>query len=336
MKGLAGGAFGLILSTVGVAEISADIRLTFGSQTLISGFGVVGALIGLYCIPVLIDLVAVPDRHLKIEDDVKSVRIGEAAAIAMKSKVNLIRSSIIGTLVGILPGAGGSVAGLVAYSEAKRNASPDQKFGEGEPDGIIATESANNATVGGGFIPTLVLGIPGTPPDAVILGALLVQGVRTGPTLFQSGGDSIAYTFIYGLLIATILMLPVGLLIGRYAYKSIVTIPKAVLVPTVGFMTIIGTFAIHNSISDVGIMIGLGIFGWIVGRFGFSASPIVLGLILGPIAEQGFVQSWIIGSATNDLIGMFFGRPISQAIVAFTLLSLFYPLLVGRRQRAMK
>lgn len=336
MKGLAGGAFGLILSTVGVAEISADIRLTFGSQTLISGFGVVGALIGLYCIPVLIDLVAVPDRHLKIESGNKSVRIGEAAAIAMKSKFNLLRSSVIGTLVGILPGAGGSVAGLVAYSEAKRNASPDQKFGEGEPDGIIATESANNATVGGGFIPTLVLGIPGTPPDAVILGALLVQGVRTGPTLFQSGGDSIAYTFIYGLLIATVLMLPVGLLIGRYAYKSIVTIPKAVLVPTVGFMTIIGTFAIHNSISDVGIMIGLGIFGWIVGRFGFSASPIVLGLILGPIAEQGFVQSWIIGSATNDLIGMFFGRPISQAIVAFTLLSLFYPLFVGRRQRAMK
>lgn len=333
MKGLAGGAFGLILSTVGVAEISADIRLTFGSQTMISGFGVVGALIGLYCIPVLIDLVAVPDRHLKIEDDVKSVRIGEAAAIVMRSKINLLRSSIIGTLVGILPGAGGSVAGLVAYSEAKRNASPDQKFGEGEPDGIIATESANNATVGGGFIPTLVLGIPGTPPDAVILGALLVQGVRTGPTLFQSGGDSIAYTFIYGLLIATVLMLPVGLLIGRYAYKSIVTIPKAVLVPTVGFMTIIGTFAIHNSISDVVIMIGLGIFGWVVGRFGFSASPIVLGLILGPIAEQGFVQSWIIGAATDNLIGMFFGRPISQAIVAFTLLSLFYPYFAGRRRR---
>jgi putative tricarboxylic transport membrane protein len=333
MKGLAGGALGLILSTVGVAEISADIRLTFGSQTMISGFGVVGALIGLYCIPVLIDLVAVPDRHLKVEDDVKSVRIGEAARIAMNSKINLIRSSVIGTLVGILPGAGGSVAGLVAYSEAKRNATPDQKFGEGEADGIIATESANNATVGGGFIPTLVLGIPGTPPDAVILGALLVQGVRTGPTLFQQGGGSIAYTFIYGLIIATLLMLPVGLIIGRYAYKSIVLIPKAVLVPTVGFMTIIGTFAIHNSITDVIIMICLGIFGWVVGRFGFSASPIVLGLILGPIAEQGFVQSWIIGDATENLLGMFFGRPISQAIVAFTIMSLLYPLFAARRQR---
>lgn len=324
VKGLVGGAFGMILSTVGVAEISADIRLTFGSQTMISGFGVVGALIGLYCIPVLIDLVATPDRHLKVENEIKSVRMGEAARMAWGSKFNLLRSSVIGTLVGILPGAGGSVAGLVAYSEAKRNARPDQKFGEGEPDGIMATEAANNATVGGGFIPTLVLGIPGTPPDAVILGALLVQGVRTGPTLFESGG-SIVYTFIYGLIIATILMLPTGLLIGRYAYKAIVTIPKAVLVPLVAFMTLIGTFAIRNSISDVVIMIGLGVFGWLVGRFGFAASPIVLGLILGPIAEQGFVQSWTIGAAIGDLSGMFFGRPISQVIIAFTLLSLLYP-----------
>ncbi|MGB0866161.1 MAG: tripartite tricarboxylate transporter permease [Granulosicoccaceae bacterium] len=330
-KGLAGGAFGMVLSTVGVAEISADIRLTFGSQVMIGGFGVVGALIGLYCIPVLIDLVATPDRHLKVQEGVKAVRLADAARLAFKSKFNLVRSSIIGTVVGILPGAGGSVAGLVAYSEAKRTARPEQRFGEGEADGIIATESANNATVGGGFIPTLVLGIPGTPPDAVILGALMVQGVRTGPTLFESGG-SIVYTFIYGLLIATVLMLPTGLLIGRYAYKSIVTIPKAVLVPTVGFMTIIGTFAIRNSVSDVVIMICLGVFGWVVSRFGFAASPIVLGLILGPIAEQGFVQSWTIGAATHNLFGMFFGRPISQAIILFTLVTLFLPVIVKRRK----
>ncbi len=331
IKGLAGGAFGMILSTVGVAEISADIRLTFGSQMLIGGFGVVGAMIGLYCIPVLIDLVATPDRHLKVEDDVRSVRIGEAFNLAMKSKFNLVRSSIIGTLVGILPGAGGSVAGLVAYSEAKRTASPEQRFGEGEPDGIMATESANNATVGGGFVPTLVLGIPGTPPDAIVLGALLVQGVRTGPTMFSQSG-SIVYTFIYGLIIATLLMLPAGLLIGRYAYKSIVTIPKAVLVPTVGFMTIIGTFSIRNSVTDVFLMLCLGVFGWVVAKFGFSASPIVLGLILGPIAEQGFVQGWTIGAATKNLFGMFFGRPISQAILAFTLITLIVPLYMARRK----
>ena len=332
VKGLAGGAFGMLLSCVGVAEVSADIRLTGGSRTLVGGIEVVAALIGLYCIPVLIDMVSTPARHLEVEGDVRALRFRDGAAVAWRSKFNLVRSSVIGTVVGILPGAGGSVAGLVAYAEARRTARPDQRFGEGEPDGVMATEAANNATVGGGFVPTLVLGIPGTPPDAVILGALMVQGVRTGPALFQSSG-SIVYTFIYGLLIATLLMLPVGLLIGRYAYRSLLHFPKAVLVPTVGFMTIIGTFAIRNSVSDVAIMIGLGTLGWVLGRFGFAASPIVLGLILGPIAEQGFVQAWTIGSATGELGAMFFGRPISLAIVAFTLLSIGWPIWQASRAR---
>lgn len=329
-KGLAGGAFGMILSTVGVAKVSADVRLTFGFPVMIGGFDVVAALIGLFCIPVIIDLVSARGRHLQVETEVHSLRFAEALGVVLKSKFNLVRSSVIGTVVGILPGAGGSVAGLVAYSEAQRSARPDQKFGEGEPDGIIASESANNATVGGGFIPTLVLGVPGTPPDAVILGALLVQGIRTGPALFQ-GNTQIVYTFIYGLLIATVLMLPIGLLIGRYAYKSIIAIPKALLVPSVAFMTIIGTFAIRNSVSDIVIMLCLGVFGWVVGRFGFAAAPIVLGLILGPIAEQGFVQAWTIGSATGNLAGMFFGRPISLGIIAATLLTLILPALAGRR-----
>ncbi|MEO1789849.1 MAG: tripartite tricarboxylate transporter permease, partial [Pseudomonadota bacterium] len=184
--------------------------------------------------------------------------------------------------------------------------------------------SANNATVGGGFIPTLVLGIPGTPPDAVILGALLVQGVRTGPSLFSDGAN-IVYTFIFGLLLATILMLPVGLLIGRFAYGAIVRAPKAALVPAVAFMTVIGTFAIRNSISDIAIMIALGVVGWLASKRGFSVSPIVLGLILGRIAEQGFVQSWTIGDAIGDLWGQFFGRPLSMAIIALTILTFFYP-----------
>ena len=333
-KGLAGGAFGMILSTVGVAKVSADIRLTFGFPVMIGGFDVVAALIGLFCIPVIIDLVAQRGRHLQMETGVHKLRFGEAARLMLRSKFNLVRSSVIGTVVGILPGAGGSVAGLVAYSEASRTARPGQTFGEGEPDGLIASESANNATVGGGFIPTLVLGVPGTPPDAVILGALLVQGIRTGPALFQ-GNTQIVYTFIYGLLIATVLMLPIGLLIGRYAYKSIITVPKALLVPSVAFMTVIGTFAIRNNVSDIVIMLCLGVFGWVVGRFGFAAAPIVLGLILGPIAEQGFVQGWTIGAATNNLAGMFFGRPISLGIIAATLATLVLPALAARRARRM-
>jgi len=132
-------------------------------------------------------------------------------------------------------------------------------------------------------------------------------------------------------------MLPVGLVIGRYAYKIIITVPKAMLVPTVAFMTMIGTFSIRNSVSDVIIMITLGVIGWILNRAGYSPSPIVLGLILGRIAEQGFVQAWTIGAATDDLAAMFFGRPISLAIIAFIGLSLFYPLIrarwIGRRRK---
>jgi putative tricarboxylic transport membrane protein len=160
--------------------------------------------------------------------------------------------------------------------------------------------------------------------------------VRTGPNLFADEG-SIVYTFIYGLFLATILMLPAGLVIGRYAYKTIVTVPKAMLVPTVAFMTMIGTFAIRNNVSDVVIMIVLGVIGWVLNRFGFSPSPIVLGLILWSIAEQGFVQAWTIGAATDDLAAMFFGRPISLAIIALILLALFYPLVrarwLGRRRK---
>ncbi|MBT8362479.1 MAG: tripartite tricarboxylate transporter permease, partial [Deltaproteobacteria bacterium] len=330
LKGLIGACFGLLLACVGIAEISADVRFTFGNQVLLGGIETVSALIGLYCVPVLIDLVATPDRHLKVTHEPRGFRFLEALAISWRTKLSLLRSSVIGTLVGILPGAGGSIAGLVAYSEARRTSSRSKHFGTGEPEGVMATESANNATVGGGFIPTLVLGIPGTPPDAVILGALLIQGIRTGPSLFTEGGGSIVYTFIYGLFLATFLMLPVGLVIGRYAYKTIITVPKAMLVPAVAFMTMIGTYAIRNSISDIVIMILLGVVGWIFNRYGFSPSPIVLGLILGRIAEQGFVQAWTIGAATGELWKMFFGRPISLAIIAFILLSLFYPVIRSR------
>jgi len=330
LKGLIGGCIGMLLTTIGVAEVSADIRFTFGSKTLIGGIEPVSALIGLYCIPVLIDLVATPARHLKVTSGNRGFRLREALSLSWRHKFNVLRSSVIGTIVGILPGAGGSIAGLVAYSEARRTSKHTDKFGTGEPEGVQASESANNATVGGGLIPTLVLGIPGTPPDAVILGALLVQGVRTGPNLFMGGESSIIYVFIAGLFLATLLMLPTGLMVGRYAYRFIITVPKAVLVPTVAFMTIIGTYAIRNNMSDVVIMIVLGAIGWILDRCGFKPSPIVLGLILSRIAEQGFVQGWTIGNARGSVFAEFFARPISAGIICFICVSLFYPIIARR------
>ena len=317
LKGVLGACFGMLLAVIGVAEVSADVRLVFGSRTLLGGIEIVSALIGLYCVPVLMDLASSPARHLERPPAGAGYRLAEAARLCALGKWNLLRSSVIGTAVGILPGAGGSIAGLVAYTEARRRSKNPENFGKGEPAGVQASESSNNATVGGGLIPTLVLGIPGTPPDAVILGALLVQGVRTGPDLFNDG--TTIYTFIWGLLLATALMLPVGLLIGRRAYRFVAETPRVLLVPVIGFLTVIGSYSIRNSASDVVIMIALGVLGWLLTRFGFSVSPVVLGLILSGIAEQGFVQAWTIGSATDNLAGTFFGRPLSMVVIFFIL-----------------
>ncbi len=336
VKGLMGGCLGLLLSMVGVAVVGGDVRFTFGQRELLGGIGIIPALIGLYCIPVLIDMVARPGQHLEAPPAGRGFRLLEAAGIAIRDFWNLIRSSLIGTVVGILPGAGGSIASLVSYSEARRTAKNQAEYGKGAPGGLLSTESANNATVGGGFIPTLVLGIPGTPPDAVILGALLVQGIRTGPALFETQG-SIVYTFIFGLLIATVLMLPVGLLIGRYAFRFIVATPKALLVPLIAFMTVLGSFAVHNHPSDVFVMVALGVVGWLLNRAGYGPSPIVLGLVLGQIAEQGFVRAWMIGGARGDFMGqLIVNRPISWAIVALILLTVCLPLLKTLRNRRMK
>ena len=324
VKGLIGACIGLFLSMIGVAVVGGDVRYTLGMQRFLAGIDLTSAIIGLYCVPVILDLVANADPHLK-PSETGGLRLAEGIRYTLSRKFNLIRSSVIGTVIGILPGAGGSIAGLVSYSEARRSSKDPDSFGKGNPDGVIATEAANNATVGGGFIPTLVLGIPGTPPDAIILGALLVQGIKIGPTLFTTDAN-IVYTFIWGLLIASILMLPVGLLIGRYAYSSITKVPKAVLAPTVALLTIIGAFAIHSNAEDAQLMVGIGILAWILNRYGFQASPIVLGLVLGSIAEQGFVQTYLIGNASGRLIEMFFMRPISIGIIGAAVLTLIFPL----------
>lgn len=329
IKGVIGCGFGLLIAMVGTAVVGGDTRFVFGTQMLLGGVDVVVGLIGLFCIPVLIDLVATPEAHLKVSSEVRGYRSREALGLAWLGKWNLLRSATLGTVIGILPAAGGPVAALVAYAEARRASKHPDNFGKGEPDGLMASEAANNATVGGGLIPTLTLGIPGTPADAIILGALLVHGVRTGPNLFNEQ-SSIVYTFMFGLIFATVLILPIGFILGRYFYKSIIAVPKSILAPAIAFLTILGTYAIHNNMGEVWLMLGLGGFGWLLQRAGVPPAPIVLGLVLGPIAEQGFVQGWLIGNATGNLFGMFFGRPISIAIIFMAVLVLFYPLITAR------
>jgi putative tricarboxylic transport membrane protein len=325
LKGLIGGLLGLLLATVGIAPVGGDVRFTFGEPTLQGGVPLVPALIGLFTIPEVIALVARRGReaHMMDEDRVVS-SVWHTVRNVLSRPVNVLRSAVIGTFVGILPGAGGSIANLVAYNESKRASKHPERYGKGEVDGVVASESANNATVGAGFIPTLTLGVPGTPPDAIILGVLLLHGLRPGAELFTTSGE-LVYTFIIALAISAVMMVPVGLIAGRAVQRGVVALPSRYLAPGITVLAIVGAYAIRNSVIDVFIMLFLGMAAYLLRLAGIGAAPIVLGLILGSIAETGLVQGLLTAAGADQPWTTFFTRPLSLVLVAASVLALGAP-----------
>ena len=331
LKGLIGGLLGLLLATIGIAPVGGDVRFTFGEPMLQGGIPLVPALIGLFTIPEVIRLIALRTRDAHMVDETrKKDQLGGMLKEILSRPVNLIRSGIIGTFVGILPGAGGSVANLVAYNEAKRASKHPETFGEGEIDGVVASESANNGTVGGGFIPTLTLGVPGTPPDAIILGVLLLHGLRPGAELFETSGP-LVYTFIIALAVSAVMMVPVGLIAGRGLQRGVMALPVRYLAPGIIVLTIIGAYAIRSSVVDVFIMLSLGIAAYLLQRVGIGGASIVLGLVLGTIAETGLVQGILTSSGEALPWLTFFTRPISLVLIAMSVLSILWPFIQKRR-----
>ncbi len=233
--------------------------------------------------------------------------------------MNLVRSAVLGTVVGILPGAGSPIAALVSYNEAMRWSKDRTKFGKGSLEGVVASEAANNSAAGGAMVPLVGLGIPGSAPAAVILGALLIQGLRPGPQLFQTQPE-LVYGFAWAIIIAGIVTFIAGsVLAGTLA--RMVTIPVRLLAPIVLFLSVVGAFAIRNNIVDVFLMIGLGIGVYFLGKLGFHPGPIGLGIILGPIIEPALVQSMAMAEA-RSVIEVFLTRPVSVAVILVTLASL--------------
>jgi putative tricarboxylic transport membrane protein len=215
---------------------------------------------------------------------------------------------------------------VVAYNDA-RTYSKKSGFGTGIMDGIVAPESANNATVGGGLIPTLTLGVPGTPVDAIILGALMLHSLRPGPQLYQQNAV-VVYAFMWALVISTLLMGVIGLSIGVMTYKGISKVPTRFLAPTIMFLSVIGSYALRNNMADVWMMLALGLMGYGFKLLGMSTSAAVLGLVLGTIAEEGLVQASILSQASS-IYRVFFLRPISAIIILLALLTLFWPFLMN-------
>ncbi|CAK7004863.1 MAG: hypothetical protein DELT_00191 [Desulfovibrio sp.] len=336
LKGIAGGFLGLMISMIGMAPVGGDVRFDLGVPDFQGGVELVSILIGFFCIPEVLRLAIKPDdSYEEVKSDVeggvkaqskKAMRLGWDNVMKMKHWGNVLRSSIIGALVGILPGAGGNIANLVAYSETKRVAKDPETFGKGNPQGVVATESSNNAVVEGAMVPLLALGVPGSPPAAIIYGALLLQGLTPGPELFATRAD-ITYAFLFSFFVSNIMIVIFGLLLGKWVYKAVVKIPTRVLIPSILLLTMVGSYAIRSNGMDVIVMFIGGIIGYILKELEFNPAPIVLGLILGPIAEKGFVQGLIMGNSVSSEMPwlIFFTRPLSLILIACSVLSLMWP-----------
>ena len=328
LKGVTGGVFGLLVSMVGVAPIGGDVRFTMGITQFQGGVEILSVLIGFFCIPEMLRIAGDLDQN-KLEDvkvEKQTGVIKKALLNTFQKPMNFIKSSIIGAFVGVLPGAGGNIANLVAYNEAQRSSDDPDSFGTGNPAGVVATESSNNATVGASMVPLLTLGIPGSPTAAILYGALMIQGLRPGPELFTTNSH-ITYGFMFALLIAQFLILIIGLGVGKSLYRAVTLIPERILVPSVIFLTILGSYAIRNNVMDVIVMFVSGLIAYTLKEFGFQAGPIVLGLILGPIAEKGFVQGYLMGKASGESLMIFFTRPISIVLILITIISASWPLI---------
>jgi putative tricarboxylic transport membrane protein len=330
LKGLMGGAFGVLLSTIGIAPIGGDMRFTFGFHQLQAGVELIVALIGFFCIPEV--LLMVERKFNRYGSVTYKPQKGVAKSVILellRKPVLLLRSSVIGCFVGIVPGAGGNIAALVSYNEAVRFAKNKSKFGTGTIDGVAAAEAANNSEVGGSLVPLLSLGIPGAAPAAVILGALMLQGLRPGPELFSVFGG-ITYTFLISLIFANVVMFVLGFYGSRHIARLINLSPN-LLAPMIVFLTVIGSFAIRNNMLDVSIMVFFGLVGYLTKKMGFHPGPICLGLILGPILENGLVQSMLLGKATGSMFHVFFTRPISMVLIVLSLVSVTLPAIASLR-----
>jgi putative tricarboxylic transport membrane protein len=332
IKTFLSGGIGLILSCIGVTRMAGELRFGFGWYELQGGVELIAALIGLFCIPEALNFMGIMGSSIynivQVEKK-KSVWFSYFREF-WGTRLILIRSTIIGIIIGILPGAGGTVANVVAYNDAKTY-SKKTGFGTGIMAGVVAPECANNATVGAGMIPTLTLGVPGTPVDAVILGALMLHSLQPGTQLFVKSG-MVIYSFMWAMVISTIMMGVIGLSIGVMTYKGVSKTPTRYLAPMIIFLSIIGSYALRNSMTDVWMMLAIGFIGYGFKLLGMSTSAAVLGLVLGQIAEEGLVQASLLSQASS-YFKVFFYRPISAIIIALSILTLLWPVIAKFLER---
>lgn len=314
VKGLAAGMIGCVLGCIGMDPMDGIPRFTFGILDLFSGIDILPALIGLFALTEVFSKTESLKRGQK-EEVLPSDRVLPKFKEYWKRKGILLKSSIIGTIVGAVPGTGPAIAAWLSYNEAKRGSKEPEKFGNGSEEGIIACEAANNAVTGGAIIPLITLGIPGDAVTAVLLSALLIQGLTPGPMMIVNNYD-IVTTILWILIIANCLMLVFGLFGSKY-FSKILSIPSTILTPIICVLCVAGGFSVGNSTFDCLLALILGIIGYGFMKFGFPVAPMVLGMVLGPIIEPYFRLA-LISSDMDPMI--FIKSPLSCLFLILTVI----------------
>ncbi len=309
---------GLLLNTVGMDPFTGYLRFTFGAAELADGFSFIPALIGLFA---LSEIFLSIERSVTTKEVLKKVS-GKMPRLKEMWQIKriVLQSSFIGTVIGVVPGAGATIAAFIAYNEAKRSSKNSAQFGKGALEGVAASGAATSGSVGGALVPLLTLGIPGSAATAVLIGALMLHGLTPGPELFKDK-STIVFGIFASLFVAYFFMLFLGI-IGNQLWIKIISAPKALLNPAILAIAFIGSYAVGNSMFDVWACLGFGVLGWILRRYDFPTAPVILGLILGFLAETNFRRALLMGDGK-----IFFERPVSLIMLILAALSLFWPII---------
>jgi putative tricarboxylic transport membrane protein len=320
-KGVFSGVLGLAFATIGIAPVYAVTRFTFGSVELSSGFDTLSVLIGLFAVSEIIKTAETakhPENSTVAQIDYKHIKGFGFTWQEFKAQIgNAVLAAFIGVGIGILPGIGASTSNLVAYSAVKSRSKHPEKFGTGIMDGVVASETSNNASIGGAMIPLLTLGIPGDGCTAILLGAFMVHGIAPGPLLFTSQAQ-LVYDIFAAMCVATILMLVIEFF-GLRVFAKMLDVPKYILLPIVFVFCVVGAFALSSRMFDVWALLGFGLVGYTFTRFHVPQAPMVIGFILGSMTETNFLRALMLSD--NSFSG-FVTQPISAAFLFTTVVYL--------------
>lgn len=322
LKGLISAAIGLLIGTIGIDSVSGHERFTFDIFYLTGGFNFIVLLAGLYGIPPAITLAQTAASSSLASTGLTVTRAKHRFRNWKSLVPTWVRSSTIGIIVGVLPGVGGTMAAFLSYNEARRADADPESFGKGNYKGIAASECGNNADNASALIPTLTLGVPGNAVAAVIMGAFLVQGLQPGPGLFRSE-PVLVYAFILQMIATAAMLFFLGGMIALRVFAPVLRLPPALIAPIVICLSVIGVYTIQNSIFDIFALLGFGLIGYLLQATGFPLAPVVLGLILGPMAEQQLRLALII--ARGDLFALA-SSTVSHVIIGLIALVLLIPL----------